>query len=104
MTTPIAPTPTSVASSSAADYVYTKPIPIRPRSAQYISADMDVDIMSDADGGGDEMSAVTERDPESEEIVKQLEKGLPRWPGFGEEGWVQDVSSVSLGHFRRLIS
>jgi chromatin structure-remodeling complex subunit RSC1/2 len=64
---------------------------------------MDVDIMSDADGA-DEMSAVMERDPESEEIVKQLEKGLPRWPGLGEEGWPQDISPVSLCHFRRLIS
>jgi chromatin structure-remodeling complex subunit RSC1/2 len=57
---------------------------------------MDVDIMSDADGGGDEISAITERDPESEEIIKQLEKGLPRWPGFGEGGWAEDVSPVSL--------
>lgn len=55
--------------------------------------------MSDVDGGGDEMSAIIERDPESEEIVKQLEKGLPRWPGFGEEGWTQDISPVSRGHF-----
>jgi chromatin structure-remodeling complex subunit RSC1/2 len=57
---------------------------------------MDVDIMSDADGGGDEISEIMERDPESEEIVKQLEKGLPRWPGFGEWGWAEDVSPVSL--------
>ena len=35
-----------------------------------------------------------ERDPESEEIVKQLEKGLPQWPGFGEEGWAQEASAV----------
>lgn len=55
--------------------------------------------MSDADGGGDEMSAIMERDPESEEIVKQLEKGLPRWPGFGQEGWVQEITSVSSGPF-----
>lgn len=52
--------------------------------------------MSDADGddvgGGEAM----ERDQESEEIVKQLEKGLPRWPGFGEKGWMDGVSQVSL--------
>jgi len=49
--------------------------------------------------GGDEMSAIMERDPESEEIVKQLEKGLPRWPGFGEQGWSQNVSPVSWDMF-----
>lgn len=84
--------PAPVASTSTANHIYTKPVAIRPRSAQYTSTDMDVDIMSDVDGGGDEMSAIIERDPESEEIVKQLEKGLPRWPGFGEEGWTQDIS------------
>jgi chromatin structure-remodeling complex subunit RSC1/2 len=84
-----------IASTSTANHVYTKPTPIHPRLAQYTSADMDVDIMSDADGGGEEMSAIMERDPESEEIVKQLEKSLPRWPGFGEEGWVEDVGPVS---------
>jgi hypothetical protein len=33
--------------------------------------------------------------PQSEEIVKQLEKGLPKWPGFGEEGWMKEVHLVS---------
>ena len=37
----------------------------------------------------------SERDPLSEEIVQQLEKGLPSWPGFGPEGWVATASSVS---------
>lgn len=94
ITTPAAPIPVTPANSSTANYIYTKPVPIRPRSAQYISTEMEVDIISDADGG-DEMSTIIERDPENEEIVRQLEKGLPRWTGFGEEGWRQDVSPVS---------
>jgi len=36
----------------------------------------------------------SERDPLSEEIVKQLEKGLLSRPGFGEEGWMETVSAV----------
>lgn len=56
--------------------------------------DVEVDIMSADDGAGDDM--VAERDPESEEIVKQLEKGLPRWPGFGEQGWMEEASPVRV--------
>ena len=43
-----------------------------------------------------------ERDPESEEIVKQLERGLPQWAGFGEEGWMQEASAVSFSHYMRV--
>lgn len=39
---------------------------------------------------------VTERDPESEEIVRQLEKGLPRWPGFGDQGWMKEGTPVCI--------
>jgi chromatin structure-remodeling complex subunit RSC1/2 len=53
---------------------------------------MEVDVVSGDDMGGDEM--VAERDPASEEIVKQLEKGLPRWPGFGENGWMEEAKPV----------
>lgn len=53
---------------------------------------MDVDVVSpdsDDEAGG---AFQAERDPQSEEIVKQLEKGLPRWPGFGEEGWMEEIN------------
>lgn len=98
-----------------------KPVPIRPKSLlaqqkQVTPDNMDIDIMSADDGvlgdelvGGTAATAVAaataeaeaERDPESEEIVKQLEKGLPRWPGFGEFGWMEegDVSLVCLLYF-----
>ncbi|RDB21230.1 Chromatin structure-remodeling complex subunit rsc1 [Hypsizygus marmoreus] len=80
-------TPAPAASTST--FTYGKPIAIRPKSAQ-LSPEMDVDIMSpEPDGHGE---GTIERDRESEEIVAQLEKGLPRWPGFGEEGWTQEAS------------
>ncbi|KAG6885504.1 hypothetical protein C0993_000754 [Termitomyces sp. T159_Od127] len=87
-------TPIPAASTSTAPPTYVKPVPIRPKSR--LSPDMVVDIMSE-DGGHDVPAAIP-RDQESEEIVKQLEKGLPPWPGFGEEGWSEDISQVSLIH------
>jgi chromatin structure-remodeling complex subunit RSC1/2 len=38
---------------------------------------------------------IMERDPLSEEIAKQLERGLPRWPGFGDKGWMEYATPVS---------
>ncbi|KAG6902000.1 hypothetical protein C0995_005800 [Termitomyces sp. Mi166 len=85
-------TPVPTASTSIAQSTYAKPVPIRPKSR--LSPDMDVDIISE-DGGGHDVPAAIPRDQESEDIVKQLEKGLPPWPGFGEEGWSEDVSQVN---------
>ena len=56
----------------------------------------------DAQGNDGATGHDVERDPESEEIVKQLEKGLPQWPGFGEEGWMQEVSAVGFSRYMRL--
>ncbi|OCH94163.1 hypothetical protein OBBRIDRAFT_748123 [Obba rivulosa] len=59
------------------------------------SPDMEIDV-----GGTPEPEVVsndTPRDPESDEIVRQLEKGLPRWEGFADVGWMDDV-----GNERRL--
>lgn len=36
-----------------------------------------------------------ERDDESDEIVRVLEKGLPRWEGFENIGWMGNVGHVS---------
>ncbi|KAG6817288.1 hypothetical protein H0H87_010630 [Tephrocybe sp. NHM501043] len=83
-------TPIPTASSSTS---HAKPVPIRPRS--HLTPEMDVDIMSE-NGQGNEAPTAIYRDQESDEIVKQLEKGLPRWPGLGEEGWSEEVSQVSL--------
>lgn len=55
---------------------------------------MDVDV-----GGTPEPEGLpndTARDGESDEIVRQLEKGLPRWEGFGDMGWMDEVDPVRL--------
>jgi len=95
----VAPT----ASTSTSHY---RPVPIRPKSIQRLpSPDADVDVVSpESDGQDDDGAAFqAERDPQSEEIVKQLEKGLPRWPGFGEEGWMKEVHPVSRLHYLRSV-
>ncbi|KAF8628527.1 hypothetical protein AX15_003840 [Amanita polypyramis BW_CC] len=83
----------SMKSSNAASKIEHKSAQRQP------TPDMDVDIMtSEYDNQGNEGTTgpEMERDPESEEIVKQLEKGLPQWSGFGEEGWMQEVSAGRL--------
>ncbi|XP_006454962.1 hypothetical protein AGABI2DRAFT_148258 [Agaricus bisporus var. bisporus H97] len=85
--------PTTTPGSSKMTQSTIKPVPIRPKQRQH-TPDVDVDIMSPDNGHADGM--MLERDPESEEIVKQLEKGLPRWPGFGEEGWMDETSPDRL--------
>jgi chromatin structure-remodeling complex subunit RSC1/2 len=66
-------------------------LPIQQRAP-----DPDADITHDSDGPQeDELAAQTDRDPQSDEIIKQLEKGIPAWPGFGEEGWMDEVKPVS---------
>ncbi|PCH33194.1 hypothetical protein WOLCODRAFT_93094 [Wolfiporia cocos MD-104 SS10] len=54
------------------------------------SPDMEVDVGGTPEPEGAAMEMV--RDGESDEIVRQLEKGLPRWEGFGDFGWMEEVS------------
>ncbi|KAF8168499.1 hypothetical protein B0H34DRAFT_779785 [Crassisporium funariophilum] len=80
------------AGTSNPNPAHVKPVPIRPKSAQrQESLEVDVDIISPDSDNDDGPAFQAERDPQSEEIVKQLEKGLPRWAGFGEEGWMSDM-------------
>ncbi|KAG6834340.1 hypothetical protein H0H93_010350, partial [Arthromyces matolae] len=86
-------TPIPVASTSTNQPVYAKPVHILPKSR--LSPEMDVDILSE-DGMGFNAPSSVPRDQESEEIVKQLERGLPPWPGFSEEGWSENVGQERL--------
>lgn len=61
---------------------------------------MDVDVQgmspepdphADATAGA---PAGEDRDGDSEAIVRQLEKTLPRWDGFGDLGWMSEASQV----------
>ncbi|GLB36753.1 putative bromo adjacent homology domain containing protein [Lyophyllum shimeji] len=88
-------TPAPAANISATNNTYSRPVAIRPKSAQ-LSPEVEVDIMSEDGQAKDVTSSAVERDPEGDEIVRQLEKGLPRWPGFGEEGWTEDVSQERM--------
>ncbi|TCD68597.1 hypothetical protein EIP91_010388 [Steccherinum ochraceum] len=58
---------------------------------RHSSPDIDVDI-----GGTPEPEVIsheTARDGESDAIVKQLERGLPRWEGFADVGWASGVTT-----------
>lgn len=35
-----------------------------------------------------------DRDGDNEAIVRQLENALPRWEGFGDLGWMSEVTQV----------
>ncbi len=53
------------------------------------SPDMDVDVGGTPDPesmGADDMA----RDGESDLVVQQLERGLPRWEGLGDFGWLKE--------------
>jgi chromatin structure-remodeling complex subunit RSC1/2 len=53
------------------------------------SPDMDVDVggTPEPEGmGADDMA----RDGESDLVVQQLERGLPRWEGLGDFGWMKE--------------
>jgi chromatin structure-remodeling complex subunit RSC1/2 len=84
------PIPTPVASTSAAK---PKPVAIRPKTTKLTVENEEETMTPEPDILGDTNLAV-ERNEENEEIVRQLEKGLPRWPGFGEEGWSDGISQV----------
>lgn len=61
-----------------------------------LSPEIDVDgsgTSSDPDGYED-IGVEAGSDPRGAEIVAQLEKTLPRWPGFGEEGWITELKPV----------
>jgi hypothetical protein len=80
----------------------------KPLTSPQTLPDMDVDVGGSLDRQGDDHLG-GERDAGSEEIVKQLEKGLPRWEGFGDAGWMDEADHVSLSYalsetFKVLIS
>ena len=65
-----------------------------------MSPEMDVDV-----GGTPEPESATQEmaaDSESDAIVHQLEKGLPRWEGFLDVGWNPDISKVRMRGLKHL--
>lgn len=67
-----------------------RPLSIRPRSP---SPDADVDV----ERGTPEPEGPVEeeaRDEESQAIITQLERGLPRWEGLEDVGWNESIPEV----------
>ena len=96
MTTPapLTAVPTTRTATPAGQILNTSStLPIQQQQA----SDLDVDIITPGseDPEDDGPAFQTDRDPQSDEIIKQLEKGLPSWPGFGEDGWMGEVKPVS---------
>jgi len=65
------------------------------------SPDMDVDVGGTPEPenmGADDMA----RDGESDLVVQQLERGLPRWEGLGDFGWLKEKEG-SEDHWLELV-
>ena len=64
-----------------------------------LSPDPDIDNDNDNDRGQSEeagtASMAGDGDGDGEAIIRQLEKSLPRWEGFGDSGWMPDATKVS---------
>ena len=79
-----------------------KPAPRRGTPPVHLSSPdtMDVDVQGmspEPDGQADTTAgpgAGQDRDGDSEAIIRQLEKSLPRWEGFGDLGWMSEVTQV----------
>ncbi|KAF9221270.1 hypothetical protein BS17DRAFT_271837 [Gyrodon lividus] len=72
-----------------------------PLQASSPEIDVDINGMSpEPDGQIEDVAmgsvAGEERDGDSEAIICQLEKSLPRWEGFGNLGWMSEVSKEQL--------
>ncbi|KAJ8088817.1 hypothetical protein PM082_014063 [Marasmius tenuissimus] len=105
---PVPPTPVQIATVSTAPTQPKPPVIAAPavvpvasssRTVRQPSPDIEIDIggMSpEPEGQLDDLGAklimqgVMQRDAVSEEIVNQLERSLPRWPGFSEQGWMEE--------------
>src|SRR3984957_20794987 len=77
----------------------TDSAPVQTSAVPRPPSEMDVDATgmspkSEGLGIGDDLSVDT-RNTEGDEIVQQLEKGLPKLPGFGDQGWMTQCSPVS---------
>ncbi|KAG2024033.1 bromeodomain-containing protein [Coprinopsis cinerea AmutBmut pab1-1] len=85
--TPVSSTPAQPAANPESSKMGSQP------ALRTSTPDVDVDIMSPDSDGADEVERPMDRDiardPLSEEITRSLERSLPRWPGFGELGWME---------------
>lgn len=62
------------------------------------SPEMDVDV------GGTPEPETTAMDGESDAIVQQLERSLPRWEGFAGVGWSHGIPTVSSSRVETFVN
>lgn len=90
---PAAPPPTKAVEPTPAGSAQPAETARAKSPERAASPEIDVDV-----GGTPEPEVVGHdgaRDGESDEIVRQLEKGLPRWEGLADAGWTDEVDAVS---------
>ncbi|KAL4064792.1 hypothetical protein V8B97DRAFT_1987062 [Scleroderma yunnanense] len=65
-----------------------------------MSPDPDIENDNDNDGSEDARTASIagdgDGDGDGEAVIRQLEKSLPRWEGFGDSGWMSEVNKDRL--------
>ncbi|KAH7884088.1 hypothetical protein F5I97DRAFT_1813837 [Phlebopus sp. FC_14] len=93
--------PTAPSTSVVQDPKLTRLTTPQQASSPDVDLDIDVNGMSPEPEGQPEDigtgSVVGEgRDGDNEAIIRQLEKSLPRWEGFGDLGWMSEVSKDQL--------
>ncbi|KAH7925669.1 hypothetical protein BV22DRAFT_416009 [Leucogyrophana mollusca] len=89
----------NLATASGTALQTPKPATRHKSPLQPLSPDIDIDVSGlspEPEGQGEDITMGSgggeERGGNNEEIVRQLEKSLPRWEGFGELGWMSEVS------------
>ncbi|TEB29250.1 hypothetical protein FA13DRAFT_1734922 [Coprinellus micaceus] len=87
--TPAPPPPPPISTTAKPRTVIPAPAPVASSSnLRQLSPEIDVES-PDSEGLAMDDGPTMERDPLSGEIATQLERGLPRWAGFGEKGWME---------------
>ena len=95
-------TPAANKSTKALTTATPTQITVSHSTSQAQSQDMEVDV--EGDGGQSENEGETgnygyagpvssvSRDAEGDDIVRTLERGLPRWGGYGQHGWMEGAN------------
>ncbi|GJJ09395.1 hypothetical protein Clacol_003617 [Clathrus columnatus] len=86
--------PKSISKSPVSNKLITKATPMSPSIPFSNAIDDDMDGFPEEPQEIEQESNTWEsaaRSEESSEIVRQLERGLPRWPGGHDKGWMEEL-------------
>ncbi|KAF7437439.1 hypothetical protein PC9H_004278 [Pleurotus ostreatus] len=102
---PPAPTRAEATRKAVASETHkSPPAPPTPAAIEGLdSSEMEVDVEGmqddmDVQGGDSEAGPDTGRNPGDDEIIRQLEKGLPKWPGASDKGWMHEDRYSEVVH------